>query len=694
MRRRVWLVAVLGAGLLQFGIAPPRTAAARSCADGRFLVGPEPLLGDAAGLDALVIQGNRIALGTACRATPGSVRSRRGKISVKVNWRRCAAFAGPSRLRAVMDAQCRTITGTLTTRRPRLRRAFSAVRSTCGDGVLDTKASEQCEDRITAIGLRFPGLTVPPGSVVLSAYLQFRAAEAGAAPAALRIEADRSGDASPITGMFRDVTGRPRTAAAIAWSPGEWTMPGIAGPDERTPDIAALIQEVVDQPEWASGNAIAFVVSGSGVRVAFAYDGDADGAPLLHVEYIAPATAGASSATSRAVSASATTADPTTVALAVASGADDAEQHAAGNVSLTSDDLELGEDSGPRIVGIRFVDVPVPRGATILDAHLQFRAQTKSTSATSLRIEGELAEDAAPFAAVSEDLSRRTRTAAAVDWTPPPWPAAGVAGPDQRTPDLTAVVQEIVDGAGWTPGNSLALIVTGTGQRVADAFDGNPAGASRLELTYAMPPIGTTTTTTTADTTTTTGFESSTTTTSTSTTIASTTSSTTVPGERVTVEVRVTTSADDAAERASGIVSLTGRELEIVGEDGVDCAAGRHCTNRCECSDDGADPNVRFSADVQPILRRCAPCHGGPAPAQGLNLREPGTYAAMVGAPSTECAGLMLVAPGLPARSYVHTKLEGSGPCFVGSRMPPGNPLTDEELTTITTWIAQGAPAN
>jgi hypothetical protein len=38
-----------------------------------------------------------------------------------------------------------------------------------------------------------------------------------------------------------------------------------------------------------------------------------------------------------------------------------------------------------------------------------------------------------------------------------------VAGPDQRAPDLSAVIQDIVDRLGWESGNGLVLIVTGSG---------------------------------------------------------------------------------------------------------------------------------------------------------------------------------------------------------------------------------------
>ena len=58
-----------------------------------------------------------------------------------------------------------------------------------------------------------------------------------------------------------------------------------AGPEQRTPDLAAVLQEIVDHPGWAAGNALAILITGSGERVAESYNGLPAAAPLLHVEY-------------------------------------------------------------------------------------------------------------------------------------------------------------------------------------------------------------------------------------------------------------------------------------------------------------------------------------------------------------------------------------------------------------------------
>ena len=62
------------------------------------------------------------------------------------------------------------------------------------------------------------------------------------------------------------------------------------GPDERTPDISSIIQEIVDQNGW-TGSAIVLMFRDNpakpsqGTREAESFDGDASEAPLLHISY-------------------------------------------------------------------------------------------------------------------------------------------------------------------------------------------------------------------------------------------------------------------------------------------------------------------------------------------------------------------------------------------------------------------------
>jgi uncharacterized protein YjiK len=135
------------------------------------------------------------------------------------------------------------------------------------------------------VGLRFPGVDVPPGATILEAWVQFKADETGTAAATLRLEGQKSANAGTFVATNGSVSSRPRTTAFASWSPPGWTSVGAAGAAQRTPSLVGVIQEIVRQGGWARGNALALIVTGTGKRTAESWDADNSGAPLLHVMY-------------------------------------------------------------------------------------------------------------------------------------------------------------------------------------------------------------------------------------------------------------------------------------------------------------------------------------------------------------------------------------------------------------------------
>ncbi|GGK50260.1 hypothetical protein Ppa06_09390 [Planomonospora parontospora subsp. parontospora] len=135
------------------------------------------------------------------------------------------------------------------------------------------------------IGLRFAGLDVPPGSTITSASVQFTSARSGSAATTARVWAVASDDTPTFATTPGSVAARPRTQASVTWSPPAWTGAGQAGEAQRTSELKTLVQEVVDRPGWARGNAIAFVMTGTGERAAQSHDGGT--APVLHLSYVA-----------------------------------------------------------------------------------------------------------------------------------------------------------------------------------------------------------------------------------------------------------------------------------------------------------------------------------------------------------------------------------------------------------------------
>jgi hypothetical protein len=176
-----------------------------------------------------------------------------------------------------------------------------------------------------------------------------------------------------------------------------------------------------------------------------------------------------------------------TVEVRISQREDDVEEAPTGNVSRGSSDLELVDDDGAQTIGLRFLLVNVPQGADITRAYVQWQAEDESTAPTLLFIEGEDADDSTGFIKTLHDVSQRARTLARVGWFPLGWTEKGDATPVQMTPDLSPILQEIVDRPGWASGNALSLIVNGfpgPGSRVAEAYDSLPSAAPLMHVEY------------------------------------------------------------------------------------------------------------------------------------------------------------------------------------------------------------------
>lgn len=168
----------------------------------------------------------------------------------------------------------------------------------------------------------------------------------------------------------------------------------------------------------------------------------------------------------------------------ISASADDAEENTSGAVSLASTDMELVKDATTQTVGLRFRAIAIPAGAKILRAHVQFATDEVINLPATLTIGGQAAVGALAFKSALRNISSRPRTMATVTWSPPDWTVVGEAGPGQRTPDLAAVVQEVIGLPGWVAGGSLVIFVTGTGRRVAEAWNGDRVRAPLLHVEY------------------------------------------------------------------------------------------------------------------------------------------------------------------------------------------------------------------
>ncbi len=307
------------------------------------------------------------------------------------------------------------------------------------------------------IGIRFQGIDIPKGSTITNTYIEFTADESHSGATSLTFEGQDTDDCSAFSASTSDVSSRPRTSASVNWS----TVPAwSSGRKYQTPDLSTLVQEIINRDGWVSGNDMAFIVSGAGKRVAETYDGESTKAALLHVEYTSEV-----------------------FELTVVHGDDDAEEDADGDMDRGSSDLEMVAESTDQVIGLRFQGMPLPQGALITRSYLIFTSDETDSTDTDLVIRGEAIDDSPAFSSADNDISDRNRTTQQVEWKDiDAWSSTGV---QHKSPDISAVIQEIVGRAGWTTGNDLTLVISGSGKRVAESFNKSGGTPPKLHIEYS-----------------------------------------------------------------------------------------------------------------------------------------------------------------------------------------------------------------
>lgn len=190
---------------------------------------------------------------------------------------------------------------------------------------------------------------------------------------------------------------------------------------------------------------------------------------------------------SASVSASA---EPLTAVAQISQGSDDAEEESDdGEVSLGGKDLDFEriKDDGEyeaEIIGLRFQNLAVPQGAVITEARLSIMAEEKDSKTTTMRISAEDTGNAGTFRRTRRNITSRATTSAVTVWeNVPRW----YRGTRYATPDLSPVVQEVVDRQDWQEGNAIAFIVHTDGERDGYAYESGSGRAVRLEIAYVLP---------------------------------------------------------------------------------------------------------------------------------------------------------------------------------------------------------------
>lgn len=144
----------------------------------------------------------------------------------------------------------------------------------------------------------------------------------------------------------------------------------------------------------------------------------------------------------------------------------------------------LGNASGTSRTALRFNNVALPQGATITNAYLEVYSSQSQWQNMAFSIRGDNVGNSAAFS-TSSLPSARVLTSAVVNhssnisWNANTW---------YQLNNISSVVQEIVNRGDWTSGNSMSLILQGTGgnwaRKFIRSYNGNAAQAPKLIITY------------------------------------------------------------------------------------------------------------------------------------------------------------------------------------------------------------------
>ncbi len=151
-------------------------------------------------------------------------------------------------------------------------------------GVLLDMARHSSGNQI--VGLRYTDITIPRDATIKAAWLQFTAKTISSEPTKLIIKGEKIDKSATFTSSLHNISNRRTTSASVTWSPAAWVKKNDSGDAQKSADISEVIQEIVAQQGWKSGNALSVMISGSGFRGAYTRNSDKQKAAKLHIEYL------------------------------------------------------------------------------------------------------------------------------------------------------------------------------------------------------------------------------------------------------------------------------------------------------------------------------------------------------------------------------------------------------------------------
>lgn len=155
----------------------------------------------------------------------------------------------------------------------------SDLEMTRDDGVLGVGSKDQW------IGIRFTNIDIPKDAHIDSVFIQFTVKSEDTDPAVLQLHGDKFFNSSTFSDLDYNISSRPQTDTSVYWTVPNWNNEDESGPKQTTPNLAGIVEEIITQSLWQQGNAVSFIVQGSGRRSAFTHDNDSQKAARLHIYY-------------------------------------------------------------------------------------------------------------------------------------------------------------------------------------------------------------------------------------------------------------------------------------------------------------------------------------------------------------------------------------------------------------------------
>ena len=154
------------------------------------------------------------------------------------------------------------------------------------DGVVDLGGELIEIDAEGVAGFRFEGVEIPPDAWLISGRLQFSQQSISNLSSDGFVWGELVADSSPFTGENGEFSGRQRTTHQVSWNTESWTTLLTEEEPAETPDLSKVLDEIISQPDWRSGNAMSFFVTKSLQRVAAAFESAPSLAASLSVTYL------------------------------------------------------------------------------------------------------------------------------------------------------------------------------------------------------------------------------------------------------------------------------------------------------------------------------------------------------------------------------------------------------------------------